>query len=342
MNITLHKRARTTPAIRREIQQSTLSERKLAAKYGISRDTVRKWKQRDTVEDYSHTPHNLNTSLTAFQEEIVIELRTSLLLPIDDLLVVVRKFLFSKMSRSALDRCLRRHGVSNLKDLISKEDKQENSSKTFKDYKPGFIHADIKYLPKMPDEESRKYLFVAVDRATRWVYMEIHDSKTAEAARSFLKNLVKKAPFLISKILTDNGKEFTDRFCPTGERQPTGNHIFDQECAEHGIEHRLIKPKKPQTNGMVERFNGRIQEVVQQTRFDSAQQLEETLIQYLNIYNCNIPQRNLGHVTPAEALDKWRKTHPDLFKKSECNHPGLDTQNLSGRSFTGQNQAAPD
>ncbi|MCI5158011.1 MAG: transposase, partial [Candidatus Electrothrix sp. AUS1_2] len=100
-----------------------------------------------------------------------------------------------------------------------------------------------------------------------------------------MKNLVKKASFIISKILTDNGKEFTDRFCPTGERKPTGNHIFDQECAEHGIEHRLIKPKKPRTNGMVERFNGRIQEVVQQTRFESARQLEETLTQYLNIYN---------------------------------------------------------
>jgi transposase InsO family protein len=73
----------------------------------------------------------------------------------------------------------------------------------------------------------------------------------------------------ISRILTDNGKEFTDRFCPTGERKPTGNHLFDQECAEHGIEHRLIKPRKPQTNGMVERFNGRIQEIVQQTRFES-------------------------------------------------------------------------
>ncbi|CAK8715555.1 hypothetical protein GCAAIG_04955 [Candidatus Electronema halotolerans] len=68
MNITLHKRARTTPAIRREIQQSTLSERKLAAEYGISRDTVRKWNYLETVEDYSHTPHNLNTSLTSFQE----------------------------------------------------------------------------------------------------------------------------------------------------------------------------------------------------------------------------------------------------------------------------------
>ncbi len=143
-------------------------------------------------------------------------------------------------------------------------------------------------------------------------------SKTAEEARSFLKNLIEKAPFVISKILTDNGKEFTDRFCPTGK------HLFDQECAEHSIEHRLIKPRKPQTNGMAERFNGRIKEIIQQTRFESAQQLEETLIRYLDIYNSNIPQRNLGHVTPMEALSKWRKTHPDLFKKSESNHPGLD------------------
>lgn len=261
MNITLHKRARTTPAIRREIQQSKLSERKLAAKYGISRDTVRKWKCRETVEDYSHTPHNLNTSLTPAQEVIVIELRTSLLLPIDDLLVAVRKFLCPEMSRSALDRCLRRHGVSNLKNLIPDEEKQEKPLKTFKYYEPSFIHADIKYLPQMPDEESRKYLFAAVDRATRWVHLEVRASKTAEEARSFLKNLIEKAPFFISKILTDNGKEFTDRFCPTGEREPTGQHVFDQECAEHGIEHRLpnqaAKTADKRHGGTLQRQNQR-------------------------------------------------------------------------------------
>ena len=85
----------------------------------------------------------------------MIELRTSLLLPIDDLLVVVRKFLYPKMSRSALDRCLRRHGISNLKDLISEKDGPEKPVKKFKDYEPGFIYADIKYLPKMPDEENQ-------------------------------------------------------------------------------------------------------------------------------------------------------------------------------------------
>lgn len=116
---------------------------------------------------------HLNTSLTPSQEAVVIELRTALLLPIDDLLVVTQKFLCPSMSRSALDRCLRRHGISNLKKLFPEEEKSgkvtEKSLKTFKDYKPGFVHADIKYLPQMPDEESRKYLFVAIDRATRWV-----------------------------------------------------------------------------------------------------------------------------------------------------------------------------
>jgi IS30 family transposase len=75
----------------------------------------------------------------------------------------------------------------------------------------------------MPDEQSRKYLFVDIDRATRWVYMEIRASKSAGSARAFLKNLIKKAPFVITKTLTDNGKEFTDRFCATGERKSTGN-----------------------------------------------------------------------------------------------------------------------
>ncbi|MCI5157759.1 MAG: transposase, partial [Candidatus Electrothrix sp. AUS1_2] len=254
----------------------------------------------------------------------VVELRGTLLLPIDDLLVVVREFICPHMSRSALDRCLRRHGVSNLKKLIPAEENEKKPRKTFKDYEPGFVHVDIKYLPMMPDETERKYLFVGIDRATRWVYMEIRASKSAESARSFLKNLIEKAPFRISKVLTDNGKEFTDRFCATGEREPTGKHLFDQECAGNGIEHRLIRPRRPRTNGMVERFNGRIKEVVRQTRFESSRQLEETMLQYLRIYNHHIPQKNLGHITPVEALKNRRKTHPDLFKKQVYNQSGLD------------------
>ncbi len=118
MQIRLHKNARTTPAVRQAIQASTLSERALAQKYGVSRTTIRKWKHRSSVEDASHRPHTLKTTLTPAQEAIVVYLRQSLLLPLDDLLAVTREFLNPDVSRSGLNRCLRRHGVASLKALL--------------------------------------------------------------------------------------------------------------------------------------------------------------------------------------------------------------------------------
>lgn len=94
-----------------------------------------------------------------------------LLLPLDDLLAVTREFLNPDVSRSGLDRCLRRHGVSNLKALLPKTPAEPR--KTFKTCEPGFLHVDLKYLPQMADETTRRYLFVAIDRATRRVFVRI-------------------------------------------------------------------------------------------------------------------------------------------------------------------------
>ena len=98
--------------------------------------------------------------------------------------------------------------------------------KTVKAYAPGFVHVGVKYLPQMPDQDQRRYLFAAIDRATRWVYVEILKDKSATAASGFLKRLIDQALFNIATLLTDNGKEFTDRFCATGERQPTATHVL--------------------------------------------------------------------------------------------------------------------
>ena len=228
----------------------------------MSETTIRRWRARDTVRDRPHTPHRLATILNPLQEFVVVELRKLLLLPLDDLLVVAREFVCPELSRSALDRCLRRHGVARLADLLPEAEDQPPLPKTFKDDEPGFVHVDVKYLPRMPDEAEHRYLLAAIDRASRWVYFEIQPDKTAATAAAFLKRLRAKAPFRIRTVLTDNGKEFTDRFCATGERQPTGQHVFDQVCTAHDIQHRLIKPKHPQTNGMIERFNGRVAEIL--------------------------------------------------------------------------------
>ncbi len=324
MNIKLHANATTTPKIRRYIQESKLSHPALAKELGISIDTVRRWRKRDNVQDGSHTAHRLQTTLTKEQEAVVVELRRSLLLPLDDLLVVTREFICPDVSRSGLDRCLRRHGISRLADLIPKEDSPQNKPKTFKSYEPGYVHVDIKYLPQMQDEDSRRYLFVAIDRASRWVYLELRKSKSANAATGFLKRLISMAPFKIHKLLTDNDKAFTDRFSRAGERKPTGNHIFDIVCSAHNIDHRLIPPRHPQTNGMVERFNGRISEVLATTRFDSSVELSKTLLRYAYLYNQHIAQRALNHKTPLQALKDWQKTNPELFHKQVRNHTGPD------------------
>ena len=294
----------------------------MANELGVREDTIRRWKRRDGVADGSHTPHRLPTTLTPAQEVVVVELRKTLLLPLDDLLVVTREFIHPEVSRSALDRCLRRHGVPNLKALLPQEDDPKTPVKTFKAYEPGFVHIDINYLPQMLDADRRTYLFAAIDRATRWVYVEILKDKSAASAGGFLKRLIDKAPFIINKVLTDNGKAFTDRFCATGERHPTGNHAFDRVCSDNRIEHRLIKPRRPQTNGMVERFNGRVADVLRTHRFDSTASLQAILKRFVYLYNHHIPQKGLRHKTPLQMLKQWYAQKSHLFKKSPRNCPG--------------------
>ncbi|QPI49025.1 IS481 family transposase [Massilia antarctica] len=331
MTQALHSQARTTHLIREEIRTSTLSQAELARLYNVSRQTIRKWQDRDSPVDRSHCPLTLNTTLTPTQELIVVELRTTLLLPTDDLLAVTREFINPAVSRAGLGRCLRRHGVSDLRDLVAlQEPEKPVEKKSFKDYEPGFLHIDIKYLPQMPDETARRYLFVAIDRATRWVYMDIYADQTDSSSVDFLAKVTAACPVKIVKLLTDNGSQFTDRFTSKkkdaeGNRIPSGKHVFDILCKQLKIEHRLIPPRHPQTNGMVERFNGRISEIVNQTRFGCAAELEATLRNYAKIYNHNIPQRALNHQTPVQALKKWHEEKPDLFLKRVYNQAGLDT-----------------
>jgi transposase InsO family protein len=319
----VHPCARTTPRTRAEINASPAGVTALADMYNITVATARKWKGREDTQDRSHRPHTLKTTMTPAQELLVVELRRTVLLPLDDLLAITREFINAAVSRSGLNRCLRRHGVSDLKSLLPKAEGETPPLKTFKDYEPGFVHIDIKYLPQMPDETSRRYLFVAIDRATRWVYFHIYGNQTEASSVDFLRRLKKLAPMKIQKILTDNGSQFTDRFTARDKRA-TGKHAFDVSCAEMGMVHRLSPPRHPQTNGMVERFNGRISDLVKQTRFASAAELETTLTLYLQTYNHHIPQRALNHQTPIQALQKWCAEKPDLFVKRVYKQTGLD------------------
>ena len=93
MLIALHKNARTTPAVRAEIAASSETAPVLAQRFGITEQTVYKWKKREVFADRSHTAQRFRTVLTPAQETVVVHLRRTLLLPLDGLLAVTREFI---------------------------------------------------------------------------------------------------------------------------------------------------------------------------------------------------------------------------------------------------------
>ena len=159
MRLNLHANATTTPKTRAYIQASAASEGELAAELGVSRKTVRRWRGRSTTQDRTSRPRTLAISLSPLEEELVRELRTRLDLPLDDIVEVMKRCLNPKLSRSAIHRCLQRHGISRR----PKPDKP--ASGRFEDAPIGFIHIDLKHLPAL--QKRKSYAFVAIDRATR-------------------------------------------------------------------------------------------------------------------------------------------------------------------------------
>ncbi len=97
-------------------------------------------------------------------------------------------------------------------------------------------------------------------------------------AKGFLTALHSACPIRITLLLTDNGKEFTDRLFGSRDRQATGNHEFDPFCQAIGIEHRFTQPRSPSTHGRVACCHGRIPAVLATHRFDGAKDLETTRV----------------------------------------------------------------
>ncbi|GIX25610.1 MAG: hypothetical protein KatS3mg122_2841 [Caldimonas sp.] len=74
---------------------------------------------------------------------------------------------------------------------------------------------------------------------------------------------------------------------------------------------------------MVERFNGRLEQVLRAHPFNSAQSLATPLHGCVWLRNEHLPQKALPHLT-LQAMKRWRRSHPHLFSKQVGNHPGPD------------------
>jgi transposase InsO family protein len=307
MHVKLHANATTTPRTRAYIQASTAPLASLARELGVSSRTVARWRTRSEVHDRSHVPHRLATRMSAWEEALAVELRRSLWLPLDDILEAMRRCVNPKISRSGLHRCLKRHGVSA---PLTPDKAPALAFQT--EHPAGFIHIDLKHLP--PLDRRRSYAYVAIDRATRFVYLEILPDRRGATAAGFLSRFLDRFPLRVHTVLTDNGGEFTDRFAVDKTAKPTdrpsGRHPVDLLCRGRDIRHRLTRPFRPQTNGMVERFNRRLGEHLarrpltrptQRRHFRNHAERDAYLQTFVVDYN-HTRLRCLDYQAPAELL----------------------------------------
>lgn len=198
-------------------------------------------------------------------------------------------------------------------------DGEKTSKKKFKSYPIGFFHIDI---AEVRTEEGKHYLFVAIDRTSKFAFAQMVEKASRVTASAFLEALIEAVPYKIHTVLTDNGIQFT--FPNRYANGPTARyltHMFDMRCRENGIEHRLTKINHPWTNGQVERMNRTLNEAtVKRYHYESHDQLEQHLQAFLAAYNYARRLKTLRGLTPYEYICKcWTET-PDRFRLNPLHH----------------------
>jgi transposase-like protein len=246
-------------------------------------------------------PHS--TVLSREEEAACVAFRRHTLLPLDDCLYTLQDSI-PHLTRSSLHRLFQRHGISRLPEI----DAKKKEKKKFKEYPFGYFHVDI---AEVRTEEGKLYLFVAVDRTSKFVYTELLEKAGKMEAAQFLRNLIVTVPYKIHRILTDNGQQFTN----LPHQVYALPHIFNRVCEEHKIEHRLTQPAHPWTNGQVERMNKTIKDAtVKRYHYNSHDQLREHLKTFIDAYNHAKRLKALKGLTPYEFIINAWKNNPDSFK----------------------------
>lgn len=144
------------------------------------------------------------------------------------------------------------------------------SKKKLKSYPIGYFHIDI---AEVRTDEGKLHMFVAIDRTSKFVFVELHECATRPIACQFLRNSIEAVPYQIHTILTDNAIQFCHpKRYRNGPSARYAGQLFDRICTANGIEYRLTKPNHPWSsrdrlrskrspqNGQAERMNRTLKE----------------------------------------------------------------------------------
>jgi len=170
---------------------------------------------------------------------------------------------------------------------------------------PGeLVEIDVKHVPG-PIQGRKYYQYTAIDTASRWRHLEIFDEETSYHSVEFLKIVMRKFPYTIQAIKTDNHSTFTNYYLGTNKRSDLTVktiHFLDIFCGQYDIVHYLIDKGKPTQNGTVERSHGEDQrKFYDQNKFRSVKGLKERIRIWNDYYN-NLEHCSLDGKTPNEMV----------------------------------------
>jgi transposase InsO family protein len=222
-----------------------------------------------------------------------------------------------RLTRPSLHRCLQRHGISRLPSIEGDAPVRAK----FKSYPIGYFHIDI---TEVRTEQGKLYLFVPIDRTSKFAFVALHEKATRRVAGDFLRALAAAVPYKVHTVLTDNRTHVTD---PTGDGWTPEDikamrarnlvfrcHSFEAACADLDVEHRLTKPRHPWTNGQIERMNRTIKETtVKRYHSDDHGQLRKHLADCTAADNFGRRPKTLKGLTLYAAICTTWRSEPQRF-----------------------------
>jgi len=303
-----HCKAKTNIEQRQIIKESSESTRDLANRFLVSYVTVAKWRKAEHLEDKSSRPNTIYYALSKAECRIIAKVRKRGLFSLDDLYLSLKPYL-EKVNRTNCYRTLVRYRLNRF------SEKEKKEKKKFANYLPGFLHIDVFYLPKI--QKKRYYCFLAIDRITKLVFLEVYSRKTQYEAADFLIKCLEFFPYRIHRILTDNGREFSLKRLRNRYGQAKKEALFDFICQWLEISHKTTKVKHPWTNGQAEVM---IKIVKSQTvkihHYQSPEETIKDLKRYQDTHNYYRKLKALSGKTPYEITCQWFEKKPEIFLRN--------------------------
>lgn len=299
--MTKGEQARLTAWRWKVLQQAAaeLNVARVCRHFGISRKSFYKWKRRHADHgaaglcDRPRTPHRSPRATSRDVIRKILYLRQQYHFGPGRIAAYLHRFHQVLVARSSIHRILKRHGMNRLP-ANQKHRPYGRRWKRYEKLAPGHrLQVDVKFLERIPGTRRRLFQFTAIDDCTRIRVLKIFDACNQRAAIQFIDEVLRRLPFRVHVVQTDNGAEFQSQ--------------FHWHLESRDVRHCYIRPRTPRLNGKVERSH-RVDDqefyqlLDQDGISDDIHLFNQKLREWEDYYNYHRPHGALDGETPYERL----------------------------------------